>query len=202
MTRPPLRLGNARCRLRLGLTILVLTRLALRPDTVGPVERRLFRQINGLPDAPAAPIWVSMQPGALGAVPIAAGAALLSGRPALSRRLLLAGAGAWGVSKLVKLVTARPRPGELLSGTHQRGRPQTGLGYVSGHAGVVTSMCVAALPELPPAARAAALFSAAGVAFGRVYTGAHLPLDIAGGIGLGLAVEAAVEMTSRPPAVP
>jgi membrane-associated phospholipid phosphatase len=190
-------LSDPRTRLWLGLTLLALTRLALRPDSVGPVEARLFREINELPDAPAAPVWLTMQPGALGAVPTVAGVAYLSGRPALARRLLLAGAGTWALSKVVKYATARPRPDELLAGTRRRGRQQTGLGFVSGHAAVVTSLCFSALPELSPPARAAAVVTALGVAMGRMYTGAHLPLDIAGGVALGVAVEAAVEIASR-----
>jgi glycosyltransferase 2 family protein len=187
-------LSDPRTRLLLGLTLLALTRLALRPDTVGPVEAKLFREINELPDAPPAPVWLTMQPGALGAVPMAAGVAYLSGRPALAHRLALAGVGTWAVSKVVKYATARPRPDELLADIRRRGRRQTGLGFVSGHTGVVTSLCLSALPELSPPARAAAAITAIGVALGRIYTGAHLPLDIAGGVALGVVVEAAVEI--------
>ena len=42
--------------------------------------------------------------------------------------------------------------------------------------------------DLPPIARAATLTGACIVAFGRMYSGAHLPLDVVGGVGLGLVV--------------
>jgi undecaprenyl-diphosphatase len=188
------RLCDPRARLWLGLAVFVLTRLALRPDCVGPAETRLFRKINDLPDVPTVPVWLTMQPGALGAVPAAAVVAHLSGRRHLAKHLLLSGLATWALSKVVKKSTARPRPGELLADTHRRGPRQSGLGFVSGHAGVVTSLCLSALPELPPPAQAVAVITALGVALGRMYTGAHLPLDIAGGVALGVVVEAAVEM--------
>jgi glycosyltransferase 2 family protein len=188
---------DPRVRVWLGLAVLALTRLALRPDDVGPVEQRLFREINDLPDAPPMPVWLTMQPGALGAAPVAAVIARLSGRRDLARRLLLSGATTWALAKAIKSSTGRPRPNELLAGTHRRGPQQTGLGFVSGHAGVVTSLCLSALPELPRPARAVAVITALGVALGRMYTGAHLPLDIAGGIALGVVVEAAVEIGSQ-----
>lgn len=186
-----------RDRFWLGVAGLVMTGIAAQPDRVGPIEARLFRTVNNLPDAPPVPVWLTMQPGALGAVPLAATVARLYGRRSLARRILVSGSATWTVSKVVKWYTARPRPEELLTGTRRRGPRQAGLGFVSGHAGVVTSLCLSALPELSPPARAAAVMAAVGVALGRVYTGAHLPLDIAGGAALGVAVEAAVEIGHR-----
>jgi len=63
-----------------------------------------------------------------------------------------------------------------------------GIFPLSGHAGAAT------LPRLSPAGRAAALGIMSAVALSRVYVGAHLPLDIAGGIALGIAVDAAVAL--------
>ena len=47
---------------------------------------------------------------------------------------------------------------------------------------------------LGPAGRALALSVIPLVGLTRVYVGAHLPLDVAGGAALGLAVEAAAEL--------
>jgi undecaprenyl-diphosphatase len=72
------------------------------------------------------------------------------------------------------------------------------LGFVSGHAAVATSLCVAAFPELGSTARRALVVAAVTVGIARVYIGAHLPLDVLGGIALGVAVEAAVELCEGP----
>jgi undecaprenyl-diphosphatase len=135
-----------------------------------------------------------MQSGSLAAAPVTALVAELSGHSALARRLLVSGSTTWALSKVVKEGFERPRPTTLVSQTKRRGRAQSGLGFVSGHAAVAASLCAAALPELGSTARRAAAAAAIAVAIARVYVGAHLPLDVLGGIALGVAVEAAVEL--------
>jgi membrane-associated phospholipid phosphatase len=63
-----------------------------------------------------------------------------------------------------------------------------GIFPLSGHAGVAAALGAATLPHLSPAGRAAALGIMSAVALSRVYVGAHLPLDIAGGIAVDAAV--------------
>ena len=131
--------------------------------------------------------------------PAAAAAAWLAGDRDLAGRLVTAGSGSWLLSKGVKLVVRRDRPAILLPGTRGRGRDAAGLGYLSGHAGVAVALGAAALPRLGPRGCALVLAAVPAVALMRVYVGAHLPLDIAGGGALGLAVEAGLSLipTSR-----
>src|SRR5205085_6603657 len=79
-----------------------------------------------------------------------------------------------------------------LPATRRRGPDAVGLGYLSGHAGVAVALGAAALPRLGPAARVLTLTAIPAVGLSRVYVGAHLPLDIAGGAALGLAIDAAL----------
>jgi undecaprenyl-diphosphatase len=55
----------------------------------------------------------------------------------------------------------------------------------------------AALPHLGPAGRALTLAAMPAVGLTRVYVGAHLPLDIAGGAALGLAIDAALALAQE-----
>ena len=184
-------LADPRARLGVGVAGLLATAGAVHRDRVGAAEARAFRAVNGLPDALYPPAWVVMQLGAFGAVPAAAGAAWRAGDGELAGRLLLGGTGAWAVAKLVKQVVRRPRPADLLPGIRGRGRDAAGLGYLSGHAAVAVALGAAALPRLGPAARALTLTAIPLVGLTRLYVGAHLPLDIAGGAALGLAADAA-----------
>ena len=177
-----------------GTAALLVTAAAVRRDHVGPGEDLVFRAVNGLPDSLYPPAWVVMQLGTLGAAPAAAGVAWLAADGELAGRLLVSGAATWALSKLVKQMVRRPRPASLLPGTRCRGREAAGLGYLSGHAGVAVALGAAALPRLGPAGRALALSVIPVVGLTRVYVGAHLPLDVAGGAALGLAVEAAVRL--------
>jgi undecaprenyl-diphosphatase len=121
--------------------------------------------------------------------------ALAAGRRQLAGRLVVGGTVTWGLAKVVKRFVRRGRPTAILSDVHCRGPEARGHGYLSGHAAVATALVAAALPELPPATRQAALAAAAVVGLARIYVGAHLPLDVAGGIALGLLVDAALGLT-------
>ena len=182
-------LADPRVRLGIGTAALLVTALAVRRDRVTPGEARVFRAVNGLPDAVHAPAWAIMQLGTLGAAPAAASAAWLAEDRELAGRLLASGTATWALSKLVKQMVRRPRPAALLEGTRRRGRDAAGLGYLSGHAGVAVALGAAALPRLGPTGRALTVTAIPVVGLTRMYVGAHLPLDIVGGAALGLAVE-------------
>jgi undecaprenyl-diphosphatase len=194
-------LADPRDRLGLGIAGLLATAGAVHRDRVGAAEARAFRAVNGLPDALYPSAWVVMQLGAFGAVPAAAAAAWRAGDGELAGRLLLGGTGAWALAKLVKQVVRRPRPADLLAGIRGRGRDASGLGYLSGHAAVAVALGAAALPRLGPAGRALALTAIPLVGLTRLYVGAHLPLDIAGGAALGLAADAAAALVLARPGI-
>jgi undecaprenyl-diphosphatase len=190
-------LADPRVRLGAGTAALLATAMAVRRDRVGPCETAAFRAVNGLPSSLSPPAWAIMQLGALGAAPAAAGAAWLAGdREELAGRLLAGGTGAWALSKVAKRMVRRPRPAILLPGTRCRGPEAAGLGYLSGHAGVAVALGAAALPRLGTAGRALTLSAVPVVGLTRVYVGAHLPLDVAGGMALGLAIEAAMTLVN------
>lgn len=188
-------LADPRVRLGAGAAVILVTAMAARHDRVSPCEVRVFRTVNDLPGSLYPATWLVMQLGTLGAAPTAAGAAWLAGDRELAERLLVSGTGTWVLAKLVKRLVGRPRPVSLAPGTHCRGRPAAGLGFPSGHAGVAAALGAAALPRLGPAGRTLALLAIPAIGLTRIYTGAHLPLDVAGGAALGIAVEAAVTLT-------
>jgi membrane-associated phospholipid phosphatase len=186
--------------LAVGAVGLVLCALPVHADRVGAVETDAFRLVNDLPSLPFPVVWVPMQLGNLLVVPAAVLAALAFRRFRLAGGLALAGAGVYVLAKVVKRFVERGRPSDLLDEVVVRGAAPHGLGFVSGHIAVVTSLAFVAWPWLPRWGRWAAAAAVAAVFLTRMYVGAHLPLDMVGGAALGLAVGALVRLLLGVPA--
>jgi undecaprenyl-diphosphatase len=163
--------------------VLLVSALAARRGDVSSAEERVFRRVNAGPDGPEAPAWLVMQAGSLGGVFATAGAVHLSGRPRRAAGVLGVGTAVWLAMKIVKPLIGRGRPHDLLDGVVVRGRPQTGLGYPSGHAAVSTTLAL--ITTATGWRRQAALGVAASAGTSRMYVGAHLPLDVVGGFAAG-----------------
>lgn len=180
------------CRLCIGVAGLAVAGRAIRHDGIGPIETSVFHTINDLPDRLYPPGWLVMQAGNAMTPSLAAAIAWCTGRPRLATRLAASGLSTWALAKLVKRIYRRPRPHGLLAEVRFRGPEPSGLGFVSGHAGIAIAIGMALFPELGPAGRMATAVAAPTVGLCRIYVGAHLPLDVLGGAALGLAAEAAV----------
>jgi membrane-associated phospholipid phosphatase len=170
--------------LAIGAIVWSARRAATR--SVGPTEERLFRAVNGLPEAVrpvAAPI---MQMGSLAAVWVTAEGVRRRRGAADALVVAALGTSVGGGIKLIKPRVGRGRPAAHLDRGAVRGQAQSGLGSPSGHAAVSLTLALVAVRS--PRARSAALVAAAVTGLSRVYVGAHLPLDIVGGYAVGLLV--------------
>ncbi len=173
-----------------------------RDHRVPDWEADVFAAINGLPEGWWPVIWGPMQAGSFvgslaiaGAVGVAARSARLGFAAAVAAQL------AYWLSKAVKAQAQRGRPGTLLAEVTLH-EDATGLGYVSGHTAVSFAVATAIAPALPRWARPVAYLVALGVGTARVYAGAHLPLDVVGGAGLGVLCGSAARWAfglDRPP---
>ncbi|HEV2767583.1 MAG TPA: phosphatase PAP2 family protein [Acidimicrobiales bacterium] len=176
-----------------GLFLLALSALLLDGQVPEP-ELAVFRAVNRVRGIPFAMAWAPMQLGNVMAVPAAVLAALVTRRYRAGLALGAAGLSAWVVGKVVKGLVERGRPGALVEAVVLRDAPVGGLGFVSGHAAVAVALATTAWPYLGRWGRAAAAALAVLVCLLRLYVGAHLPLDVVGGAGLGLVAGAAVHL--------
>ncbi len=175
-------------RLIIAVVVLAVGWILARSGVPG-WERRIFHIINGASDRWKPLLWPIMQ---LGNIVVAAIAALAVGL--LLRRWRVAVVAAltpvlaWYAALPVKAWVGRARPSELGLDVVVRGQKATGLGFVSGHATVAWALATMLAPHLKPRLRPVAYALAGLVAIARVYVGAHLPLDVVCGAGLGILV--------------
>jgi undecaprenyl-diphosphatase len=184
------RLVGAAPAVAAGTSLFVAAGAVAKKEALPAFESRCFTAINDLPDEGHRPVWAVMQAGSLGAVGASAAVALVAGRRDLAVALGVAGSAIWGGAKVVKRGFRRGRPAAHVESSRIRGRAASGLGFPSGHAAVSMTLATIACPELPHPGPEVAYAIAALTAIGRVYVGAHLPADVVGGAGLGLATGA------------
>jgi membrane-associated phospholipid phosphatase len=175
------------------VTLLVCGAVARGPLT--QVETAVFRWVNDLPDRLFPAVWPVMQYGTFITIPLLALLAFAFRRWRLGIALLIAGLSVYGIARLTKTAVDRGRPGSLLEQVSSHEAFGEGsLGFPSGHAAVAAALTVVAFAFLPRRWAAVALIAAVVVMLGRMYVGAHLPLDLVGGAALGAIAGAAANL--------
>jgi len=171
-----------------GAALFEGSRLLARHEHVDPTEERIFRAANEASDALTLPVRSVMQMGTFITVPIAATAAFLAGRRELAVALGIGGTAAWVLAKQAKPLGGRPRPAVILDDVRTREEIEGDLGWVSGHTAVATTIAATTWTGGPRWLRPFLAAGAVTTAYGRMYVGAHLPLDLVGGAGLGMMI--------------
>lgn len=179
-----------------GLVVLGAGMVAVRDGTVSDLEVSVFDAINGLPDALHPLLWPFQQLGALFVGPLVAIAAVLARRPRLAIAALAATIAKLVTERLVKAMVTRERPGTSIGpDIHMRGDVHaTGESFVSGHAVLIAALAGLVAPYLPGRWKVVPWALVAGVMVGRVYVGAHNPLDVVCGAALGIAIAGVINL--------
>jgi glycosyltransferase 2 family protein len=175
-----------------GAVALFAATTVLPLQGVSAVERSVFLAVNGLPGWLDPGVQLVMRFGMFVAAPVLGLLAFLLRRPRIGTAIVVCGVSAYAVARVMKFIVERGRPAVVfpMQDVITRGAPQDGLGFPSGHAAVSTAIACAIIPLVTWRFRFWLLAIPAAVAFGRVYVGAHLPLDVVGGAAIGVAVAA------------
>jgi len=189
-----------------GVLVAVVAGVVASSGDVPGWEQAIFHGINGLPDA-LKPLMLVFQYAGLLLVPVAVAivaAILRKWRLALAL-VLVVPVKLFAEKVIVKHAVQRERPassichGDLSCG-HFRNVPEVGLSFVSGHAIIAWSVAVLVAPYLRTPWRIAVFGLAVANSVARVYLGAHNPLDVVGGAGIGVAIGGLLSLVVGVPA--
>jgi len=151
----------------------------------------VHHRVHALDDVFVALSWI----GSFGAiwVVIAAISALYWKRPAIFLYVLLAEVVADLLSLGLRYAIGRDRPPDRFPEPEPLVHVPNNPSFPSGHA-MTSFACAATLAWLTPLPRVALFTLAALIAWSRVYTGVHYPLDVIAGAALGLLVARALRL--------
>jgi glycosyltransferase 2 family protein len=152
-----------------------------------PGEEAIFNAINSLPDAVYVVIWPFMQYGVFITIPVLTIVALLLRQFRLAAAMAIAGVGVYFLARIIKELVQRGRPEALIEGVDARENfSSTSIGFPSGHLAVAAALSVVVTPYLHGRWKYVPAALVVVVAIGRMYVGAHTPLDLIGGAALGV----------------
>lgn len=183
-----------------GLVVLAIGMIIVRSGSVPAWERSIFHAVNDLPSWLYRPLWPFQQLGALAVGPIVAIVVALLKRYRLAIAVLIATVAKLVLERVVKAMASRQRPGTSIGkDVHLRGDvTATGESFVSGHAVLVAAIAGLVTMYLPGRWKIVPWVVVALVMVTRVYVGAHNPLDVVCGAGLGLAIAGVINLLMGP----
>ena len=188
-----------------GSAVLAASAFEARRPAISPTEARVFHAVNGLPDWLYWPLWLPMQLGNL-VVGTLVGlvVAFVAGDWWIAAGVVVATFSKLGTEKLVRremadYLAVRQRPGTSQLGAIVRGAdvPTSGASFPSGHVILVAAIATVVTPAIPVGWWWVPVLLTFLVMFGRVFVGAHNPLDVTAGLGTGLLVGGIVAVFVR-----
>jgi len=188
-----------------GAAVAIAAGIIASNGTVPGWEQAIFHGINGLPDWLRGAMWIFQLAGLLLVPLVVAVGALAFRRYRLAIALLAFIPLKLLIEKgVVKNLVERERPATTichldLSCGHFRDVPLESLSFVSGHAIISWGVATLLYPYLPGRWRWLPFLIATLNAIARVYLGAHNPLDVIGGAGIGVALGALLTMAIGSP---
>ena len=172
-----------------ALVGVVLCAVVASSGKVGSIEAAVFDAINGLPDWLYRPLWVMQLFGLLLTPLVFAAVAAVYRKWRLAIALALVPIAKLVVEKgVVKPLVERQRPAVTEDNPVLRDAPTAGNSFPSGHAIIVGAIAMLLWPHLNRAGRVITVVVVLLVLIGRVYLGAHNPLDVVAGVLIGVLI--------------
>jgi undecaprenyl-diphosphatase len=188
-----------------GAVVLAVSVVWARYDELHPLEMHVFRVVNRMPDWLYVPLWLPMQYGNFMVGMVAGvGVGLVLGEPATAVAVVLAAFAKLVVERGIRqwmsgFGSVRQRPGTSEPGAITRGPdvPKKGASFPSGHVLLAAAISTVLSSSLDPGWVSVPWVLTVLVMVGRVYVGAHNPLDVTAGLGAGMIIGGGLDMLLR-----
>jgi len=170
-----------------GLGVVVVCGVLVANRAVVGTDVVVFGRINHWPGWLYPLMWTIQLPGVIGALPLVAAAAAILRRLRLAAALVAATLLKVSLEDVAKIFVQRNRPAETLPDVILRGQSAAhGLSFPSGHAMVIFAIATLVAPYFKSWRQVLPWALATAVCLSRLYLGAHFPLDVVAGAGLGM----------------
>jgi membrane-associated phospholipid phosphatase len=178
-----------------GLAIFAACAALVASKVISGPDTALFRWVNHWPGWLYPPMWVVQLCGVIGATVLLAALAALLRMLRLAVALAAAALLKASLEAIAKTFIHSYRPAQTIPDVIlRRGAPAHGLSFPSGHAMVVFAVAALVAPYLAGRWKILPWALAAAVCLSRMYLGAHFPLEVAAGAGLGLFIGAVLNL--------
>jgi membrane-associated phospholipid phosphatase len=170
----------------MGIGFFVVSWLAANNGTINGNELHIFRFFN---DAPTSLVALFMFITFFGTLPalLGVGAALIVLRKYnLALQVLFGGSLTWFLANAFKFAGVRQRPYDLLPNVHLAETRDATWGFPSAHSALITAIIIVLLLNSKKKLYWLLMVAVVLVGLSRIIVGMHAPLDVTGGIGLGL----------------
>lgn len=172
----------------LATVVLAICTVIAANRQVSLFEGQILDVIYRLPGPLTDIMYAVTQTGSAGAVLVIAATTFVLKRKRLAATLLANTLVTYIIVTIIKELVARPRPAEILSGITVRLDQVTGFGFPSGHTATATVLALTLMTSTPKKYQCLLWVWIAAVALSRMYLGVHAPLDIVGGLCIGVIV--------------
>jgi membrane-associated phospholipid phosphatase len=159
-------------------------------------QASVFYWFNNWPNGLTKPaLWLSEGLGAAYPIILCVAVPALFKRFKLAWRFLVTVGGAGVVMEIGKLIAKEPRPVVMLGGALHERAIETGLtSFPSGHEAVATAMAMTLWLILPRPWRWLCVVWVVVVGVSRLYLGVHAPVDVLGGLAIGMMAACIVQL--------